>query len=68
MQLLAENIYASTFAFSGNEKGTTVKDMFPLLFQDDDDEDIEPPISEQAQQELLDLINDMNAKNNKSSE
>lgn len=68
MQLLAENIYASTFAFRGNENGTTVKDMFPLLFQDDDDEDIEPPISEQAQQELLDLINDMNAKNNKSSE
>ena len=35
MQLLAENVYASTFAFRGSE-GKTVKDMFPTIFEDDD--------------------------------
>ena len=41
MQLLAENAFASTFAFIGNKDHITPRDMFPNLF-DDEDDDIEP--------------------------
>lgn len=59
MQLLAENVYASTFAFRGSE-GKTVKDMFPSLF--DDDRDMEPGITEEEQKELLELMEAENAR------
>lgn len=54
MQLLAENIYASTFAIRSAE-GKKVQDMFPSIF-DDDDEEVEPQITKEEKQELLDLI------------
>ena len=60
MQLLAENVYASTFAFRGSE-GKTVKDMFPAIF-DDDDYEMEPAITEEEQQELQDLMATENAR------
>jgi hypothetical protein len=59
MQLLAENVYASTFAFRGSE-GKTVKDMFPSLFKDD--MDMEPGITEEEQNELQALIEAENAR------
>lgn len=68
MQLLAENVYASTFAFRGSE-GKTVKDMFPSLFKDD--MDMEPGITEEEQNELQALIAAENARleaEHKSSE
>jgi hypothetical protein len=63
MQLLAENVFASTFAFRGSE-GKTVKDMFPQLFESDeqDDEDYEPPISQQDADELRRMMQEMNEK------
>ena len=60
MQLLAENVYASTFAFRGSE-GKTVKDMFPAIFEDDD-YDMEPPLSDEDRQELEDLMAAENAR------
>ena len=54
MQLLAENVYASTFAFRGSE-GKTVKDLFPTIFEDDDFE-MEPAITEAEQEELQELM------------
>ena len=54
MQLLAENVYASTFAFRSAE-GKKVNDMFPDIFNNDDDE-VEPPMTEKEKQELLDLM------------
>lgn len=54
MQLLAENVYASTFAIRSAE-GKRVQDMFPGIFDDDDDE-VEPPITDDEKQELLDLM------------
>ena len=54
MQLLAENVYASTFAFRSAE-GKKVYDMFPGIFDDDDDE-VEPPMTDDEKQELLDLM------------
>ena len=62
-QLIAENVYASTFAFRGSE-GKTVKDMFPTIFEDDDYE-MEPAITEEEQQELQALIK---AQNEETSE
>ena len=59
MQLLAENVYASTFAFRGSE-GRTVKDMFPGLF--DDDKDMEPAITQEEQDELQALMDAENAR------
>ena len=59
MQLLAENVYASTFAFRGSE-GKTVKDMFPSLF--DFEGDIEPPLSDKDRQELEALMAAENAR------
>ena len=59
MQLLAENVYASTFAFRGSE-GKTVKDMFPSLFEDD--RDMEPGITQEEQDELQALMAAENAR------
>ena len=59
MQLLAENVYASTFAFRGSE-GKTVKDMFPSLFEDD--RDIGPGITQEEQDELQALMAAENAR------
>ena len=35
-QLIAEDVFASTYAFRGS-KGNTPQKMFPMLFEDDDD-------------------------------
>ena len=59
MQLLAENVYASTFAFRGGD-GKTVKDMFPSLFEED--KDMGPGITEEEQNELLELMAAENAR------
>ncbi len=57
-QLIAECVYAATYAMR-DPKGKTVADMFPMLFDYDDDDD-EPPISEEDVAELqaeMDAIN-----------
>ena len=57
-QLMAECVYAATYAMR-DPKGKTVSDMFPMLFDYDDDDD-EPPISEEDVAELqaeMDAIN-----------
>ena len=61
MQLLAENVFASTYAFRGSE-GDTPQKMFPMIFNDDDDDEIEPALTQQEQQELQDLIDAENAR------
>ena len=60
-QLLAECVYAATYAMRSSE-GKTVTDMFPMLFSDDDDDDTEPPISEEDASDLRQLINAVNAR------
>lgn len=59
MQLLAENVFASTYAFRGSE-GNTPQKMFPSLFEDD--RDMEPGITEEEQNELLELMAAENAR------
>ena len=60
MQLLAENVYASTYAFRGSD-GKTVKDMFPAIFEDDD-YDMEPTLTDEDRQELEALMAAENAR------
>ena len=59
-QLLAENVFASTFAFRGSE-GKTVRDLFPSIFAEDD-EDLEPYITEEECNDLQAEIAAYNAQ------
>jgi hypothetical protein len=52
-QLLAENVY-STIYMMRDSKGKKPEDLFPQIFESDDDEDEESdPISEEDRQQLL---------------
>jgi hypothetical protein len=62
LQLIAECVYAATFAMR-DPNGKTVADMFPMLFEDDGDE--EPPITAEDVAELqaeMDAINSQTYK------
>ena len=43
-------------------KGKTVSDMFPQIFDDDDEYEFEPPISDEEAQEMQDLIDAENER------
>ena len=66
-QLIAECVYAAMYAMR-DPKGKTVADMFPMLFEDDDDYD-EPPISEEDVADMQAMMkafsNSINEQNNK---
>lgn len=47
-------------------KGKTVKNVFPALF--DDKEEYHEPLDEQERSELVELMNSINAHNDKSTE
>lgn len=61
-QLIAECAYAAIYAMR-DPKGKTVADMFPRIFEDDDDIDDEPPISDKDAAELQALMERMNQQN-----
>ena len=53
-QMLAEGVFSSIYTMR-DPKGKTVKDLFPVLFEDEE-EDIAPPLTEAEQQELQELM------------
>lgn len=58
-QLQRLNVFASTFAFSGNHKGLKPEDLWPLYF-DNYKEQTAPPLSDEERNELqaeMDAIN-----------
>lgn len=57
-QLMAECVYAAIHVMR-DPKGKTVADMFPMLFDTDDDDD-EPPLTKE---DVDDLLADINAYN-----
>lgn len=59
-QLLAEVTYAATFSMRSAE-GKKVEDFFPSLFKDDD-YDYEPPITEEQERDLQELMAAENAR------
>lgn len=58
-QLMAEIVYAATFSMR-DPKGKTVSDMFPMLF--DDEEEDEPPITKEDVADLQQLMANINAE------
>ena len=60
-QLIAECTYAAMFAMR-DPKGKTVADIFPQIFEDDDNYDDEPPISDDEAADLQALMERMNAQ------
>ena len=59
-QLMAEIIYAATFSMR-DPKGKTVSDMFPMLFDDEEEED-EQPITKEDVADLQQLMAAINAE------
>ena len=63
-QLMAECAYAAMFAMR-DPKGKTVADIFPMLFENDDDEEMEPTLTDKECARLqadIDAFNAMNAQ------
>jgi len=60
-QLVAENVYATIHTMR-DPKGKTVSDMFPQVFNDDDEYEFEPPISDEEAQEMQGLIDAENER------
>lgn len=63
-QLLAEVAYATTFSMK-DPKGKTIKDMYPALFEDEDDDDVQDHLTEEDRKELQQLIDNYNNKGGK---
>jgi len=59
LQIMAECAYAAMFAMR-DPNGKTAADLFPQLFNDDEEEP--EPISEEEQNDLLDVIRAVNNK------
>lgn len=53
----------SCFSMRENKGGKTPDQWLPLPWEQDDDYDDEPPISDEDKQELLDLMASINAQN-----
>lgn len=62
LQMMAECVYASTFAMR-DPKGKTVQDMFPMLFDNDDEEEPTASISDEDREDLLGLMHSLNNNN-----
>ena len=58
-QLMAECAYAAIYAMR-DPKGKTVADMFPQIFEDDDDYNDESPITDDEAADLQTLMASMN--------
>ena len=61
-QLLAEIVYTTTYSMR-DPKGKTVEGMFPMLFEDDEEEDT-PIMTKEDSDELQQLMEDLNAQQN----
>ena len=59
LQIMAECAFASMFAMRDPE-GKTVQDMFPMLFDDDEEEGPTASISDEDREDLLDLMHSLN--------
>lgn len=62
-QMMAQCAYAAMFAMR-DPKGKSAADVFPSLF-DDEDEDDTPPLSKEEVEDLQDLMNSFKDKSTK---
>lgn len=63
-QLLAECTFASIFTMR-DPKGKTVQDLFPHIFDDEDEDDAQDHLTEEDRKELQQLIDNYNSKGGK---
>jgi hypothetical protein len=61
-QLLAEIVYTTTYSMR-DPKGKTVEGMFPMLFEEEEDDD-EPIMTKEDSDELQQLMEDLNSQQN----
>lgn len=59
-QLLAEIVYTTLYTMR-DPKGKTAEDIFPSIFEDDDDNEATPEMSDEEYNELQDLMANYNA-------
>jgi hypothetical protein len=60
-QLLAEIVYTTTYSMR-DPKGKTVEGMFPMLFEEEEDD--EPIMTKEDSDELQQLMEDLNSQQN----
>ena len=63
-QLLAECTFATIFTMR-DPKGKTVQDIFPHLFDEEDEDDVHDQLTEEDRNELQQLIDNYNKKGGK---
>ena len=61
LQLLAECVYASIHTMR-DPKGKTAEDLFPGIFEDDDENEATPEMSDEEYNELQNLMANYNAR------
>lgn len=62
-QLLAEIVYTTTYAMR-DPKGKTLEGMFPMLFEEEEDDSDEQIMTKEDSDELQQLMEDLNAQQN----
>ena len=62
-QLLAEIVYTTTYSMR-DPKGKTVEGMFPMLFEEEEDDSDEPIMTKEDSDELQQLMEDLNSQQN----
>ena len=62
-QLLAEIVY-TTMYINRDPKGKTVEGMFPMLFEEEEDDSDDPIMTKEDSDELQQLMEDLNAQQN----
>ena len=62
-QLIAQCAYGAIYAMR-DPHGKSAADIFPSLFNDEDEDDT-PPLSEEEVEDLQDLMNNLNEKSTK---
>ena len=62
-QLLAEIVYTTTYSMR-DPKGKTVEGMFPMLFEEEEDDSHEQIMTKEDSDELQQLMEDLNSQQN----
>jgi hypothetical protein len=62
-QLLAEIVYTTTYSMR-DPKGKTVEGMFPMLFEEEEDDSYEPIMTKEDSDELQQLMEDLRSQQN----
>lgn len=62
-QLLAEIVYSTTYSMR-DPKGKTLEGMFPMLFEEEEDDSDEPIMTKEDSDELQQLMEDLNSQQN----